>query len=41
MADGANVELIRDAFSAGNRAAETGRLEDWLSFYSEDIVWGG
>ena len=39
MIDGANVELIRDAFSAGNRAAETGGLDDWLSFFSEDIVW--
>lgn len=39
MTDDANLQLIRDAFSAGNRAAETGWLEDWLSFFSEDIVW--
>jgi ketosteroid isomerase-like protein len=39
MTDDANLQLIRDAFSAGNRAAETGWLEDWLSIFSEDIVW--
>jgi uncharacterized protein len=39
MTDGANGELIRDVFSAVNRAAETGGLGDWLSFFSEDIVW--
>jgi uncharacterized protein len=39
MTDGPNVRLIRDAFSAGNRAAETGRLDEWLRFFSEDIVW--
>jgi uncharacterized protein len=39
MTAGADVELIRDALSAGNRAAETGWLEDWLSCFSEDIVW--
>jgi uncharacterized protein len=39
MTEGANAKLIRDAFSAGNRAAETGRHDDWLSFFSEDIVW--
>jgi ketosteroid isomerase-like protein len=39
MIEGANVRLIRDAFSAGNQAAETGGLDDWCGFYSEDIVW--
>ena len=39
MTDGDNVGLIRDVWSAWNRAAETGALDDWLSFFSEDIVW--
>jgi uncharacterized protein len=39
MTDGPNARLIREVFSAGNRAAETGRLEDWLSFFAQDIVW--
>jgi uncharacterized protein len=38
MNEGANVRLIREAFSAGNRAAETGRLDDWLNFFSQDIL---
>jgi ketosteroid isomerase-like protein len=37
VTDSANVRLIRDVFSAGNRAAETGGFDDWLSFFSEDI----
>lgn len=39
MTDDANVRLIRDTFSAGNRAADGGGLDAWLSFFSEDIVW--
>jgi ketosteroid isomerase-like protein len=41
MTESANVRLIRDMISAGNRAAETGRLDDydWLSIFSENIVW--
>ena len=39
MTDGTNVWLIREALSAGNRAAETGRLDGWLGFFSDDIVW--
>jgi ketosteroid isomerase-like protein len=39
MTDGANVELSREIFSAANRAAETGEFDDWLNFFSEDIVW--
>jgi hypothetical protein len=39
MTDGADVGLVRDAFLAGNRAAETGLLDGWVSFFSEDIVW--
>jgi ketosteroid isomerase-like protein len=39
MTDGPNVRLSREMFSAANRAAETGRLDDWLSFFSQDIVW--
>jgi hypothetical protein len=32
MTDGSNVRLIRKLFSAGNRAAETGRLDGGLGF---------
>jgi ketosteroid isomerase-like protein len=39
MTDGPNVLLIRELYSAGNRAAETGRLDDWLGFFSPGIVW--
>ena len=39
MTDGPNVRLIREMFSAANRAAETGRLDDWLNFFSQDILW--
>ena len=41
MTQSANVGLIRDMFSAVDRAAETGRLDDydWLSVFSENIVW--
>ena len=39
MTESSNVGLIRDMFSAANRAAETGRLDDWPSFFSENIVW--
>lgn len=39
MTDGTNVWLIREVLSAGNRAAETGRLDGWLGFFSDDIVW--
>jgi uncharacterized protein len=39
MTDGPNVRLAREVFSAANRAAETGRLDDWLNFFSEDIRW--
>jgi uncharacterized protein len=39
MTDDADFRLIRDLFSAANRGAETGRLDDWLSFYSEHVVW--
>ena len=39
MTESANAGLIREMISAGNRAAETGRLDDWPSFFSENIVW--
>ena len=40
MTESANVRLIRDMIAAGNRAAESGRLDnDWQSFFAEDIVW--
>jgi ketosteroid isomerase-like protein len=39
MTDGPNVRLIREMFSAANRAAETARLDDWLNFFSQDILW--
>jgi ketosteroid isomerase-like protein len=42
MTEGANAKLIRDMFSAANRAAETESLDDaddLLRFFSEDIVW--
>jgi len=39
MTDGPNVRLAREVLLAGNRAAETGRLDDWLNFFSEEIVW--
>ena len=39
MTESAKVRLIRDMFSAANRATETESLDDWLTFFSEDIVW--
>jgi ketosteroid isomerase-like protein len=42
MTEGANARLIRDMFSAANRAFETGRADDGddlLRFFSENIVW--
>jgi ketosteroid isomerase-like protein len=39
MSEGVDIGLVRDMFSAANRAAETGRLDDWLSFFSENVVW--
>ena len=39
MTDGPNVRLAREMVSATNLAAETGRLDDWLNFFSQDIVW--
>jgi uncharacterized protein len=39
MTESANVRLIRNMFSAANRAAETGRDDEWPSFFSENVVW--
>jgi ketosteroid isomerase-like protein len=39
MTDGSNVRLAREMLSATNLAAETGRLDDWFDFFSQDIVW--
>jgi ketosteroid isomerase-like protein len=39
MTDGPNVRLAREVLSATNLAAETGRLDDWLNFFSQDILW--
>jgi ketosteroid isomerase-like protein len=39
MSDDPNVRLAREMLSATNLAAETGRLDDWLNFFSEDILW--
>jgi uncharacterized protein len=39
MTDGPNARLVREMFSAANRSAETGRLDDWLNFFSQDILW--
>jgi ketosteroid isomerase-like protein len=34
-----NVDLLRRYFDAINRAGRSGDLEEWLSFFSEDVVW--
>ena len=39
MTEGANARLIRDMFSTGNRALENGRIDDWLRFFSQNVVW--
>jgi uncharacterized protein len=39
MTDGPTVQLARDVVLATNQAAETGRLDDWLNFFSQDILW--
>ena len=41
MTDGPNAHLVREMFSAANRAAETGSLDDydWLNLFSQDILW--
>ena len=39
MTEGANARLVRDMFSAANRGLEAGNVDEWLSFFSEDIVW--
>src|SRR5262249_53377142 len=39
MTEGTNMRLTREMFSAVNETAETKRIDDWLSFFSEDIVW--
>jgi ketosteroid isomerase-like protein len=39
MTDGPNARLVREMFSAANRSAETARLDDWLNFFSQDILW--
>jgi ketosteroid isomerase-like protein len=39
MTDGPNARLAREVLLATNRAAETGRLDHWLNFFSQDIVW--
>src|SRR5215203_7428223 len=39
MTDGSRVRLARDVCLATNQAAETGRLDDWLNFFSQDILW--
>jgi ketosteroid isomerase-like protein len=41
MTDGPNARLVREMFSAANRAAETGSLDDydWLNLFSPDILW--
>jgi ketosteroid isomerase-like protein len=38
MTEGANVRLIREALAEGNRAAESGQVDGWLAFFSEDIA---
>jgi uncharacterized protein len=39
MTDGPKVRLAREVLLAANRAAETGRLDDWLNLFSQDILW--
>jgi uncharacterized protein len=39
MSEGANAQLIRDAFAGANRVAEGGDFDDWLGFFSEAIEW--
>lgn len=39
MTDGPNARLVREMFSAANHGAEIGRVDDWLNFFSQDIVW--
>jgi ketosteroid isomerase-like protein len=38
MTESANVRLGREALAEGNRAAESGQLDGWLAFFSEDIT---
>jgi ketosteroid isomerase-like protein len=38
MTESANVRLGREAVAEGNRAAESGQLDGWLAFFSEDIT---
>jgi predicted RecB family endonuclease len=37
MTESDTVALVREMFSATNRAAETGRLDEWLSLFSENM----
>jgi ketosteroid isomerase-like protein len=39
MNEGANVRLIRDVLAEVNRAAQSGQLDGWLEFFSEEIEW--
>ena len=39
MNEGSNVRLIRDVLAEVNRAAQSGQLDGWLEFFSEEIEW--
>jgi ketosteroid isomerase-like protein len=39
MSESEHLRLAREMADATNRAAATGELEDWLSHFSEEIVW--
>jgi ketosteroid isomerase-like protein len=39
MSEGSNLRLIREALVEGNRALESGQLDGWLAFFSEEIEW--
>jgi ketosteroid isomerase-like protein len=39
MTEGSNVRLIREALAEAARAAESGQLDGWLKFFSEEIEW--
>jgi ketosteroid isomerase-like protein len=39
MGEGANAQLVRDMLAEAARGAETGEIDGWLDFFSEEIEW--
>ena len=39
MTEGSNARLVRETWAEGKRAAESGQLDGWLEFFSEEIEW--